>query len=271
MKRIAIVLIALPALSAALLAAELDASKPGNYTSENWGYRYTISGAGTDAEQRAGVLQFDGKAVTGAAVSDRVQTPWGVMQYFGEKPGPNRGWLTRAAGDKPVDETKGRLLDDPEAWVPLVADRAGKLRTELGDLVVGLRYYGPGEKSYCRIYVSTIIWRVSKEDPMVLHSLLDHAAATKVVDRLTTSGFLAHAEPSAIPAKAPAGPCYVLSAGAGSLRLEENLGWNASTAARLADFREALSGDAAKKMDQLLAKLSGVMKKWAAAETKPPH
>jgi hypothetical protein len=102
-----------PKVALAEKVEAVDTSKSGTYTSGKWVYEYSISAKGSRSERRSGTLTHDGKPISDARELDRIQTPWGMMQYFGEKGMWNSGWLLKQTYDQPIDPKKGRLLPDP--------------------------------------------------------------------------------------------------------------------------------------------------------------
>jgi hypothetical protein len=106
-------------------AAKIDTGRSGTYDSGSWEYVYEISAKGTRSERRFGKLAFEGWPVTKlmkVKLYDRVRTPWGVMQYFGEKGSYNAGWLAKMTYDEPLWD-KGRLLPAPKAGAALEAKK----------------------------------------------------------------------------------------------------------------------------------------------------
>ena len=80
--------------------------------------------------------------------------------------------------------------------------------------------------------------------------------AKKIIDYLTTEGFLDRAKLPDRPTKPsvpPQGPTYVLSRWSD---LSENLGWGLPMLQRLDGLRTVLDGEAAKKMDVLLERMA---------------
>ena len=95
---------------------KIDTKKSGVYTHGKWRYEYRITAAGTRSEIRFGKLFYDGNPII-ANKFDRIKTPWGMMQYFGQARGKfhyNIGWLLKRTYDSPIDMNKGKLLPSPE-------------------------------------------------------------------------------------------------------------------------------------------------------------
>ena len=127
MKRfiIAAVLTILMLTAATILAAskpvKIDTKKSGVYTHGKWRYEYRITAAGTRSETRYGKLFYDDNPII-ANKFDRIETPWGMMQYFGPARETfhchlhihNIGWLLKKTYDSPIDMNKGKLLPSPE-------------------------------------------------------------------------------------------------------------------------------------------------------------
>lgn len=77
-------------------AAQIDPSRSGVYQSDQWEYRYTITGEGSRSEGRRGELLFDGANVDEpAAPGDYHETPWGNIYWAGdsELPWGDHGWM----------------------------------------------------------------------------------------------------------------------------------------------------------------------------------
>jgi len=92
----------------------IDTDVSGAYTSGLWAYGYTIRQKDTRSEARVGRLVYNGRDVRGE-VYDRMVTPWGTMQFYGGAWGGfEQGWLLRRTYNRPIDTTRGRLLNPPQ-------------------------------------------------------------------------------------------------------------------------------------------------------------
>ena len=98
----------------------INTSREGEYETDKWKYEYKTKLKGTKSETRIGHLRYDGKNVeniTDARIFDYIETPWGIMQFFGEarSDGPQYriGWLTKDTYDKPLKLEKGKKLENP--------------------------------------------------------------------------------------------------------------------------------------------------------------
>lgn len=83
------------------------------YTFGKWTYDYTIGAEGSRSERRIGRLLYDGKPVGDPKRYDRIQTPWGTMQFFDTH--YDDGWLLLQTYDRPLELDKGKLLPVPDA------------------------------------------------------------------------------------------------------------------------------------------------------------
>ncbi len=102
-----------------LKSARVDTKKSGVYALGKWKYEYNIGAAGTRNENRLGRLSYDGKPIAGKEY-DRIWTPWGLMQHFGQdvslsKHTVHAGWLLKRYRDGPLYLETGRLLPSPDA------------------------------------------------------------------------------------------------------------------------------------------------------------
>ncbi|MEI8122649.1 MAG: hypothetical protein WCI20_11390 [bacterium] len=114
----------------------------------------------------------------------------------------------------------------------------------------------------------------NRPNPFVRRVQVTREQAGKIIDYLAVEGFLAWAvdreNPPEKRAKWPEG--YVLGVStcpSGLTSLVEPLGWDGKMLKRLDGLRKVLEGDAAKEMDLLLGRLSGLRSAWeeqAAAE-----
>ena len=92
--------------------ADVDATRSGRHGWGRWRYLYRVGRPGTVSERRSGLLAYGGRLILGARMLDRIWTPWGIMQYFGQGQA-DAGWLLGRVGDKPLDLKKGRMLPTP--------------------------------------------------------------------------------------------------------------------------------------------------------------
>jgi hypothetical protein len=253
--------------------ATVDTNVSGAYESGKWKYDYTIGAKGSRSERRSGALTFDGKPIAGAAASDRIKTPWGVMQYFGDPVadrGWNSGWLLKQTYDQPLDEKKGRMLPAPDAAATLTAERKKALVDDVENFSVTLRYHGPEDKPFSWLTLCRRMQPRTAVYQFELTGIIDKDVALKVIDWLETSGALGHAyDPRLVDAELP-GPCYRADFTVGKVLLRHNLGWELPMAQELTRLRGLLTGDAAKQMDVLMGRLSGYIKEWTGKPYEPP-
>ena len=242
----------------------VDTGKSGTYTSDNWRYVYTITAKGTWGERRKGALTYDGKPIPDSQRLDRISTPWGIMQYFGdveEKTGG--GWLLKKVVDKPIDATRGRMLPHPaEAVAGLKI-----LEENLDDFALDLHYHGSQDKPF---YALTLATKPELKDPMGFHLYvpIDKDQAKKIVGWLFESGLLGRSRAISPVRRAkvdpPKAPGYRITLSAGGWVFYDDLGWGPALLKDLDALRSKLDGDAAKKMDLLLGRLAGLRKRWEA-------
>lgn len=95
------------------IAAKVDLSQPGAYRSGLWEYRLVVTSPGSKSEGTLGKLYYNGKPVEDAVIGDYYRTPWGDIQWVGNKelPWGAHGWSPREHNVT----TGGRLL--PEPWI----------------------------------------------------------------------------------------------------------------------------------------------------------
>lgn len=271
----ALMLIAFPLAGAETPAKVklVDTKKSGVYTSGKWRYDYTIRSAGTRSEGRHGELAFDGKPIAGMKKLDRIDTPWGMMQHFGPRPRTfgNGGWLLKTTYDHPIDPKKGKLLPSPESDEK-VAETAAALKRGVNGFVFHLQYFGDENKPFYRLKLSVQRPRPSRETPD-LYAGVTEKQTLVIIDHLAASGYLARAERLDPDVRGewpgPRGPCYLLTVRAGRTILRDDLGWDLAMLKRLDALRRVLDGDAAKQMDLLLGRLSGLRKAWEKADSPP--
>jgi len=251
---------------------KVDTGKSGVYASGKWRYEYAIMLKGSRSERRRGNLTYDAKPITGAAELDRINTPWGVMQYFGEENRWNSGWLLKTTYDGAIDEKKGGMLPDPESqWI---AGYKKELQWRVGrkQFSLQLNYYGEEDKPFHRLMLAQEARPADGPPlpPFTLYQIIDDKQALKIIDHLEESGYLGQAEywgryqRNWVP---PKGPCYVLAVP----DFYGNLGWGLPMLRRLDALRGVLEGDAAKQMDVLLGRLGGLRKEWTGTEYRRPN
>jgi hypothetical protein len=176
----------------------------------------------------------------------------------------NGGWL--------IDTPR---IPDPPA--PLsVSDRAQQLQTEVDSIWVYLccssRAITPteesnkaktaqplAEKNYGELRMSVRPFVYQSPGPTVHLVRLTRAQAKKLIEYLTTEGFLQQAvEPAKqnVPKRDLSENCYTLQVSTQNLQLHEDFGWGPGMLKRLDGLRAALDGEAARAMDAILAGLA---------------
>jgi len=187
------------------------------------------------------------------------------MQYFGPKlqRWGDGGWLLKRCYDKPIDPKRGRLLPDPGARAKLAAERVEKLKEDVGTFVLRLIYHGERGKPFYRLTLSVPPADV-KAAPFDLFVVIDEKQGLRVIDHLAEriGWFSKGQELYRIGFLRP--PAYMLQVKIGGRQFEEDLGWGLPMLKRLNALRGVLEGDAAKEMDLLLGRLSGLRKAWEA-------
>jgi hypothetical protein len=234
---------------------------------------YVISAKGSKSERRQGTLAYDNKPVAGAAEYDRIRTPWGVMQHFGNGRDWNSGWLLKQTYDEPINAKKGRLLPDPEVWTKRIAERKQALVEGVENFNLLLRYCGPEDKPFYRLWLSVPTILRARAETTGLTARIDKETALKIIDWMADSGVLGAAEELSVEENArrqPAGPCYVVNINGGKLSLVADLGWEMPMLKSLYGIRGILAGDAAKQMDILMTRLNGFIKEWTGTAYRPP-
>ena len=149
------------------------------------------------------------------------------------------------------------------------AARAAAIKKDLKNFRLCLDYFGEEPKPYYRLVlqVAQIADMEVKWDAQYPHVQITEDQARKIVDYLAAEGFLDRADPprlSHLPPAPPQGPVYVLSAA----DYTENLGWGLPMLQRLDGLRTVLDGDAGKKMDLLIARMSGHREEWIKKAAK---
>lgn len=147
----------------------------------------------------------------------------------------------------------------------LAPGRAKELKVNLKSFQLELSYNGPEDKPFYRLVLSVPPIGDDRSNPFYRAIQIGEAQAGKLIDRLAQDGFLAHAlEQPKRPQ--PTTPGYTLTVG----NLYEDLGWGLPMLKRLDGLRQVLDGDAAKAMDLLLARLSGLRQQWEKADAAQP-
>jgi predicted secreted protein len=146
-------------------------------------------------------------------------------------------------------------------------DRVQRLKSDLANFRLNLRYYGEKEKDFHALSLSGTRHKLVLGAPKDLAAQVSDAEAARIVDYLSGAGWLGRAiDTSKAKFSDPEGPCYVLTVSGGdrakAVTYVGDLGWGKEMYARLRSLRGVLGGDAAAKMDQLLAHLAGLHETW---------
>lgn len=136
--------------------------------------------------------------------------------------------------------------------------RAKELQEGIKSFRLKLLYRGDADKPF---YGLTLSVSPIKDDRTFNDMVqINEEQASKIIDYLAGDGFLTKAVDLRNKTKPPrpAMPGYTLTVG----NFCEDLRWGLPMLKRLDGLREVLDGDAAKGMDLLLTRLSGLRKQW---------
>jgi len=140
--------------------------------------------------------------------------------------------------------------------------RAKKLKESVKTFRLELLYNGPEDKPFYRLTLSVPPVAKAEDKPFYRNTQISEEQAKKIIDHLATDGFLGGAddlmrdEYYVLPP--PTKPGYTMRVGG----LSQDLGWGLPLLKRLDGLRKVLDGQAAKGMDSLLGRLSGLRKQW---------
>jgi inhibitor of cysteine peptidase len=149
-------------------------------------------------------------------------------------------------------------------------DRAKELRGGLDTFFLELRYWGDQDKPFYNAILQ--VGELQGEyPPFVEAARVSKEQAAKIVDLLADDGFLAMAEKTPTAGMpTPTGPCYILTVREKATgEFWQSLGWDGAMLRRLDALRPAVDGDAAKSLDTLLGRMSGLRKAWTPDATAP--
>jgi len=134
-----------------------------------------------------------------------------------------------------------------------------------------LNYNGQEDKPFYRLILSVPPTGYDRGNPFYRLVQIKEPQATKIVDHLASDGFLERAVDlqSNIRIPPPTTPGYTLTVAVTGLQLHQDLSWGLRMIRQLDGLRKTLEGDAAKEMDLLLGRLSGLRKQWEE-DTPPP-
>jgi len=157
----------------------------------------------------------------------------------------------------------------PRKWFVAVFDvkpdrtteRILRLKGNLEQFMLRLDYVGPQDKPFPSLVLSVAQPGTTRIDELKASGLIGHLARTGWMARATDA---ADAPGAPIP-----GPAYIMTVTGAGLRLRESLGWELGMLKTLDALRQQLSGDAAKALDRVLARLSGLRRQWQAAGKAP--
>ena len=143
----------------------------------------------------------------------------------------------------------------------LAKARAKTLKTDIKTFRLELLYYGNEEKPFYRLILSVPPVGQKRDNPFYRCVQVTEEQAARIVDRLAGEGFLAKAadlRSKTEPPEPATKQGYTLTVDS----FREDLGWGLPMLKRLDGLRKVLDGDAAKGMDFLLGRLSGLRKQW---------
>ena len=158
--------------------------------------------------------------------------------------------------------------EDVEPVTPAKA-RAEKLKGDLGSFLMSIGYFGPQDKPFYGLTLSTHGLRRAASSEFDLVVTIDKAEASKVVDWLETSGVLGASDdlraPEDATRKLDPGPGYAVYIEGAGTKFHGKLGWGKGLEAKLLGLRAVLGTEATRQMDVLLARL-GIHPSSPAAE-----
>lgn len=157
-----------------------------------------------------------------------------------------------AFGAEPADSAAG-------------AKRAAALKADVKNFQLSLSYRGQSDKPYYHLLLSVQKVNVLQADSFFLTAQISEDDALQLISLLETSVLLAQAVDAKTTKLQEQQPSYRLTTTAGEVQLITNLGWSRDTLKHLDEIRKLLTGDAAKRMDTLLGRLSGHRREWNAA------
>lgn len=168
-------------------------------------------------------------------------------------------------GNTPLTAS-GAAPTEPDAPAAVAAKHAAALRADVKNFQLQLSYRGQSDKPYYNLLLSVQKVPVLQADAFFLSAQITEAEALGLIAHLETSGLLARAVDAKTTKLQEQQPSYRLTATAGETQLITNLGWSLETLKHLDDLRKLVDGEAAKRLDTLLARLSGHRREWAAAK-----
>jgi len=194
-------------------------------------------------------------------------------KYRVEINGCDGGPLQAKVTLKPGERRVIYLTDDPppnNVFIALVApmsemamNRAKLLKASARTFRLQLDFNGDEDKPYYRLTLSVPL--VPDRSNSFYRSVqISEDQAGKIIDHLAADEFLEKANDLRLKAQYPpyTMPGYTLTATAEEAALIADLGWGLSMTNRLDGLRKMLVGDAAKEMDLLLGRLSGLRAQW---------
>ena len=160
------------------------------------------------------------------------------------------------------------LAADPPAKQPTskAATRAKEMKRAVRFFRLTLHFDGEADKPYYDLAIG--VQRGGQaSNRFYQEAEITTGEAEKIIDYLLADGFFDRAV-EAERSKLRGRPCYRMHAEIDDNGDVEDLGWGLSMLKRLDGLRKVLDGDAAKKMDVLLERLSGSRKDWEKEEAK---
>jgi len=142
--------------------------------------------------------------------------------------------------------------------------RAKQLKAEIKTFRLELLYNGQEDKPFYRLVLSVPPIGYDRSNPFYRLARITESPAVKIIDHLVGEGFLDGAFDLRAKTKRPPPtmPGYVMRASTQGIAFQEDLGWGLPMLERLDGLRKVLDGDAARGMDLLLGRLSGLRREW---------
>lgn len=193
-----------------------------------------------------------------------------VLAFVGTAPGKanlkleyRRPWEKDAAAAKTF-QVGFDIKADP------APDRAKELRAGFDTFFLELRYWGEQDKPFYNVILQAGELQ-AEYPPFAEAARVSKEQAERILGVLAEDGFLALAEKTPTAGMpTPTGSCYILTVREKATgELWQDLGWGAAMLRRLDALRQATDGDAAKALDALLGRMSGLRKAWTPDAAAP--
>jgi len=142
--------------------------------------------------------------------------------------------------------------------------RAKQLKAEIKTFRLELLYNGQEDKPFYRLILSVPPVGYDRSNPFYRLAQITEAQAETIIEHLANEGVLDEALDLRAKTKRPPPrmPGYTMKASTKSIGFQDDLGWGLPMLKRLDGLRKVLGGEAAKGIDLLLGRLSGLRKQW---------